>query len=581
MAGTTPRWDKTVALNESRRPSRAWLSQSEVGAARLGPGHSWLGWSALLAVGAPLWVEVARILVTRPQVVLYGDQALMDLAARRAAHLDQLVGPYSRAGFHHPGPAVFYLLAPFVRLLASSGSGLYLGAVVINLAALTASVAVVWHRAGPRSALWAAVSINAFCLCVGVGTLREPWNPYLIVAPMILFVVLWASAMTGSVGSGIWAFVVGSYEIQTHIATAAVVVVMSAALAVSMMAKHRVLGRGRALRWPVGHWVGLVALGLIWLAPALELARDRPNNIQLLWTFFTGPHPNAAWGAALRVSADALTIVPFGYHDYVLTVHRTAIEFLTAAVLVALAATVAIKTGRRRQTPFAQYLLIAAAVGGVIGPLSLTRSDGPVYLYFAVWLSFVPFAVLLAVGAALFAPAEPNRSVLSVSRSPWRSLRPRVGVAAWVLAAALAGATVASDLALSPLNRTIGSGPWPLADATSARARHLPPEDTAVLSSAAERVLRPGDAWAGVTIGSASVWPYAAGLVLQLDEEGVQTTVSPASWELYFGHERVPGRPVSVSFALFPVDDLPASVTSRASVLAEVDGAALVYSRDG
>ena len=171
MAGTTPRWDKTVALNESRRPSRAWLSQSEVGAAPLRPGHSWLGWAALLAVGAPLWVEAARILVTRPQVVLYGDQALMDLAARRAAHLDQLVGPYSRAGFHHPGPAVFYLLAPFVRLLASSGSGC-IGGGVINLAALTASVAVVWHRAGP-GALWAAVSINAFCLCVGVGTLRD------------------------------------------------------------------------------------------------------------------------------------------------------------------------------------------------------------------------------------------------------------------------------------------------------------------------------------------------------------------------------------------------------------------------
>ena len=230
---------------------------------------------------------------------------------------------------------------------------------------------------------------------------------------MILFVVLWASAMTGSVGSGIWAFVVGSYEIQTHIATAAVVVVMSAALAVSMMAKRRVLGRGRALRWPVGHWVGLVALALIWLAPALELGRDRPNNVQLLWTFLTGPHPNAAWGAALRVSADALTIVPFGYHDYVLTVHRTAIEFLTAAVLVALAATVAIKTGRRRQTPFAHYLLIAAAVGGVIGPLSLTRSDGPVYLYFAVWLSFVPLAVLSGGRRGSIRPgrAEPFRPV--------------------------------------------------------------------------------------------------------------------------------------------------------------------------
>jgi len=54
---------------------------------------------------------------------MYGDQALLELAARLAAHLDQLAGPYSRAGFHHPGAAILYLLA-FVRVLEPADPGL-------------------------------------------------------------------------------------------------------------------------------------------------------------------------------------------------------------------------------------------------------------------------------------------------------------------------------------------------------------------------------------------------------------------------------------------------------------------------
>jgi hypothetical protein len=53
-----------------------------------------------------------RILVQQPHVVLYGDQALIELGARRESHLDHLVGPYSRDGFHHPRPAVFYNRRP-------------------------------------------------------------------------------------------------------------------------------------------------------------------------------------------------------------------------------------------------------------------------------------------------------------------------------------------------------------------------------------------------------------------------------------------------------------------------------------
>jgi hypothetical protein len=201
--------------------------------------QSWLGWLAVAAVAAFPITEAVRLLVQRPHVVLYGDQALLELGARRAVHLDQLVGPYSRNGFHHPGPAVLYLLAPFVRLLEPSGPGLYLGAVVINGAALIAAVVVFWRRLGPVAAVWAAVAIDVFCLCLGVGTLREPWNPYLVIAPMILFVVVWSAAIAGTRSATIWALVIGSYLVQTQIATAPVVIVMSAVALVHLALVHR------------------------------------------------------------------------------------------------------------------------------------------------------------------------------------------------------------------------------------------------------------------------------------------------------------------------------------------------------
>ena len=76
-------------------------------------------------------------------------------------------------------------------------------------------------------------------------------------------------------------------------------------------------------------------------------------------------------------------------------------------------------------------------------------------------------------------------------------------------------------------------------------------------------------------LATPSLWPYVAGMVLELDERGVQSTVGPASWELYFGHERAPGRPVNLQFELAAATDRSPTGT----VLAQVDGAVLTYQR--
>jgi len=485
-----------------------------------------------------------RILVQRPHVVLYGDQALLELGARRAAHLDQLVGPYSRNGFHHPGPTVFYLLAPFVRLLEPVGPGLYLGAVVLNAAALIAVVAVVWRRVGPAAAAWAAAAIDLFCLLLGVGTLREPWNPYLVIAPMLLFVVLWAVGRTGSVTAAIWSVVVGSYEMQTHLATAPFVIVMSVILGVGLFRK-RDNDRGRA-------WPGLLVLAMIWLVPVIELVRDRPNNVSLMWDFFTSSHAATPVGKAVDAATGAISIVPFGNHDYVIALHRSPWEVVMAAALLVVGALVAL---RRNAHPLSRALVAAATLATVIGTLSLAGADGPVFSYYAVWLAVVPVAVLLAL-----VPAVPGRA-----RWPLAAL--------CVLVAALA---VVSDLRTPPISRTTGSGPWPLDQAVSLQGKRQTIRDTVALTDAVEGALRPSDHVVGFTIGTTAVWPFVAGVVLQLDQRGVQSTVGPAGWELYFGHERAPGRAVNVAFTL---DLAGAPVDPRQTVVAEIDGTVLTAIR--
>jgi hypothetical protein len=70
-------------------------------------------------------------------------------------------------------------------------------------------------------------------------------------------------------------------------------------------------------------------------------------------------------------------------------------------------------------------------------------------------------------------------------------------------------------------------------------------------------------------------------MVLELDERGVQSTVGPSGWELYFGHERAPGRPVSVAFTLNISSNQAAGDRASGTVIADVDGAQLSYQRGG
>jgi hypothetical protein len=516
----------------------------------------WVGCAAIISVVVFPVTEMIRVLAGSAGVTLYGDQALIAIASRRAADFVQLLGPYSRTGFHHPGPTVFYLLAPFVELASSVGSGLYLGALAINLVALVATVAIVWRRVGPLAALWTAAALDLFALCLGLGTLREPWNPYLVITPMLLFVVVWAASCTGPSSYGLWALVVGSYEIQTHIATTPVVLVLLAVMVVRMRLRRLRLSGG-------GVWAGAAVLVAMWVPTVVELFRNRPNNLQEIWDFFTSSHQATGWGELGRVAASVLTVVPFGNHDYTLSLHRTEPELVLGFLLIAALIVFSVRVVRRHHSSFAARLVEVGLVAGGLGVLSLAGSDGPVLVYFALWLASVPVMFLIASGVALFTPG-------SLADVPTRA----------VIAPVLTGAIIVSGLAtgvgfaLPPVDHTIGSGPWPAQDAGSAQGRHRTVQDTAELDRASLAALVLGERSVRFVIGSESDWPYAAGVVLYLEEHGVDVTVSPTSWEFYFGPNQAPANKPAGEFGLYPAGS-PAGAAPGGRVIAKVDGTEL------
>ena len=92
----------------------------------------------IAAVCGALALSSAAILVARGgrPVTPVSDTAVIESFTLYASRAQLLVGPYSRYGWHHPGPLFFYLLAPVYTLAGSSTPALSAGALLINVASI-------------------------------------------------------------------------------------------------------------------------------------------------------------------------------------------------------------------------------------------------------------------------------------------------------------------------------------------------------------------------------------------------------------------------------------------------------------
>src|ERR1017187_9572233 len=98
---------KEIDLTSSGTSARSVTSQGtwQVLAERVG------GSTLILAALFLLLILALNADVFRKPIIEDGDFAANSLIVQQAKHLHLLVGHYSRWGFHHPGPAYWYLFA--------------------------------------------------------------------------------------------------------------------------------------------------------------------------------------------------------------------------------------------------------------------------------------------------------------------------------------------------------------------------------------------------------------------------------------------------------------------------------------
>lgn len=514
-----------------RRPAHRISSRRA--AAHPGPGHRAGALSGLparipgsvLVAAAIVVVGLARVATASgDHLWLGGDQAVLALQVHEAMHFHALLGPYSRFGWSHPGPALFYAAAPFYALGAGSSWSLALASVVLNGLAVVLTVIVVRHFAGAASSWWSLGTTATVLIGTGAGAWFTFWNPDLEAAVLLLYLVLAAAACTGSLHALVGAALAATYLVQTDVGVVPVVGVM-AIVAASACGIQLLRGRRPDRAWPLPvsaalMGAGLTAIVLAWVPPIVQQLTTHRGNITRLVHFFTSPvAPTPATtppSHSLGQAWDTVATVVGGsvlHHVPTATVVSASAADQVVVIVDLLVAGAAVLWGLRRRSALAVGLGSASFAGIVIAVASATRVVGPIYTYLMQWAILVPVPGWIAVGVL-----ARDEVVASVSA---RTNEHRVPVRFRRAATAA--------VALLALVPTV----W-FASQVNAAAPEVANQTDAVTIAAL--VVRQQDGAARdlqVVMANADRWPVASGVVLRLVEEGFHPTVPP-SWAFMF-----------------------------------------------
>jgi hypothetical protein len=486
----------------------------------------------------PFGIILARLAFAPGHVYLPDDLALIDLHTRRALQWKQQLGVFDHNGWNHPGPTYFYLLSLVYRVFGSGAKAMFFGATLINALAGVACVAVVRRRATPARALWSAIWVCALASLLATvghgsitysegapGGLVSPWNPMVVIFPLLLFILLCAAAFDRSPLSLVGALLVGTFIVQTNISA---LVLVAAIFLVAMVVEvvtvvtdrrgDRAAGEPpstRAWGWGIA---GAVVFVLMWLPPVIQQLTNNPGNLTLIYRFFTAPHPVPSLGASVRSVVSVYGVLLVGPSEvmssYLGHTPHHLVSAVTATVLAIAAGVAVTVVGLRQRNRFAAGLGGLSLVGFVAMVVAVSRVVGDVYGYLVVWAIAVPLAALIGAGMVQWSP-------LTAARRPFTSL-PQVRVAA-CLVAVVASVVLCVRVVAIP---SLGSASDPQVGRLGSLA--LPS-----LGGKGPVFVNDGGAGTGLASRLLDVEKFV-GLVNLLDQEGYQPKVN-RFWSAQFG----------------------------------------------
>jgi hypothetical protein len=404
---------------------------------RLRPGAAALRWAPLV-VALPGLAAAASVLVQG--WVPTTDQAVevLRVADVGTAHTP-LTGPWSRFGWDHPGPLLFWVTAPGYRAFGPTG----LAATVALVHAASAAGAVVAARRIGGAVLAALVAAVVGVMSLAMGDwLADPWNPYVGTLALLAGLLCAWGACRGDGRLFAGAVLSGSWAVQAHVAYAAVV----AAAAVWCTVAYLVRRRGGSRRLGGRAVAVAVAIGLLcWSGPLWDEVASPPANLRDLASYARQDHEDLVAGDTLldevgrHFGAPAVWMGPGARYAGISGGEAgpppPALRALAVVALAVVAGAWAWRRGAREPARFAAYV-VALVITSVA---AMARTPEPFVSYLVMWTWAVAALVWVAAGWA-------SASALHSDRGR----RALVAVAAGVALGTTALATVVAATAEGP-----------------------------------------------------------------------------------------------------------------------------------
>ena len=335
-------------------------------------GRPWVGFAVVSVM--LLLIAAARY---RPYYVV-GDNSVMRLELSAGLWKLPSTGVYSRFGFRHPGPALYWWLYPFVRVFGDRG--MMWAAIVFNGGVLTAIYWQLW-RLGRWTLLVPGGAIVCAVVAYSAQSFLSPWNVWMAQLPVLLALTLVWSASDGFAPAlpGLCATV--SWMIQLH---AGLVQIGIALALVGSIVWLRAVPRDRRADAVLA--AGCIAF-VMWAPPVLEQIAGHGNLGQIFDAMKNPPANRAGWSIGLRGVEQAVKFPPAWIHaqpDVNALGNPLAVPWWQVVpFLLAVGSVLLFARQQQRRLLFPQAIVL---MGCVVAWIACAGVFGPLYHYLIRWV---------------------------------------------------------------------------------------------------------------------------------------------------------------------------------------------------
>jgi hypothetical protein len=357
------------------------------------------------------------------------DYAADSLQVLKAKHFRETLGNYCRFGFHHPGPAFWYvfgwgemLFHDAIRIVPTPFNAQLIALYALSAFFFAATLALVAARAGPAAGWFLGVALLFAAWHFGaVGKFLEfipgnlgllvPWMPCFIVLPFLCFLVAGESVAAGN-GKDLPLMVLAAcFLVHGHVGMPLQVVPLTLVGYGAFWFDARRAGQRPWNLFRRAHWIAAAIIALFLLPLVVNLFTAHPSNLALIvehlrtsygerkgfvrsFFYFTHFGAYAAYPSQQEIPA-LETFDAAGLRSFFLQHWRAYALWLGSIALL-----IATTKGSRHPEPIRKFRQRMHLILGVAFGLTIvwgSIQEGPMFYYNALFNFAIYYAWLLVV----------------------------------------------------------------------------------------------------------------------------------------------------------------------------------------